>query len=100
MPKSVGGLGFRHAFDLNKALISKLGWSIRMKSDKPWVKLLKAKYLRGKNLLTTTAKPNASPIWKGIINFIPHRSIFGMTHGSPPFKASSLLPLQFLLLSI
>ena len=71
-----------------------------MKSDKPWVKLLKAKYLRGQNLLTATTKPNASPIWKGIINFIPHRSIFGMTHGSPPFKASSLLPLQFLLLSI
>ena len=71
MPKFIGGLSFRRAFDLNKALISKLGWSICMKSNKPWVKLLRAKYLRGRNLLTATAKSNASSIWKGIINSIP-----------------------------
>ena len=42
-----------------------------MRSDKPWVKLLCAKYLRGQNLLTASAKPSASPIWKGITKSIP-----------------------------
>lgn len=41
-----------------------------MKLDKPWVKLLKAKYLKGRNLLNATAKPSAAAIWKGIINSI------------------------------
>lgn len=39
LPKSVGGLGFKRMFDVNKALIAKLAWSIASSNDKLWVHL-------------------------------------------------------------
>lgn len=40
LPKSVGGLGFKRMFDVNKALIAKLVWSVASSHDKLWVWLL------------------------------------------------------------
>jgi len=70
-PKSSSGLGFRRAHDLNKALISNLGWTIDSNADKPWANLLRSKYLRGHSLLNVSAKTNSSPVWHGIIKFVP-----------------------------
>nr|POE94088.1 putative mitochondrial protein [Quercus suber] len=70
-PKSSSGLNFRRAHDLNKALVSKLGWTIALSADKPWANLLRSKYLRGRSLLNASAKTNSSPLWHGIIKPIP-----------------------------
>ncbi|KAK7844323.1 putative ribonuclease h protein [Quercus suber] len=64
-PKSSSGLNFRRAHDLNKALVSKLGWTIALSADKPWANLLRSKYLRGRSLLNASAKTNSSPLWHG-----------------------------------
>ena len=45
-PRVVDGLGLRRSDDLNKVLISKLGWSGASNADKTWVHLLKFKYLQ------------------------------------------------------
>lgn len=50
-PKSCGGMGFRRMFDQNKALFSKITWSVASNKDILWVHLLKAKYMRGKSFL-------------------------------------------------
>ncbi|KAF3953185.1 hypothetical protein CMV_021349 [Castanea mollissima] len=70
-PKSSGGLSFRRAHDLNKALVSKLGWLIASNADKPWANLLRSKYLKGRSLLYASAKTNSSPLWHGIIKSVP-----------------------------
>ena len=70
-PKSFGDLGFRKAHDLNKAFVSKLGWLIASNADKTWANLLRSKYLRGRNLLNASTNTNSSPLWHGIIKFVP-----------------------------
>ena len=42
----VEALGLRRTDDLNKALISKFGWSVASNADKTWVHLPKFKYLQ------------------------------------------------------
>ena len=49
VPKSAGGLGIKRFSDINAALLAKLGWSVATKEDKPWVKYVYAKYLKGKS---------------------------------------------------
>lgn len=39
-PKHVGGLGIRHARDMNVAYITKLGWKVCTEPTKLWVKLI------------------------------------------------------------
>lgn len=46
--KVCGGFGFRLFRHINKVFITKLGWKLCSRNDKPWVKLIKSKYLRGK----------------------------------------------------
>lgn len=43
-PKEGGGLGFRRARDMNKALLAKLCWRFLMEQDKLWVRLMGSKY--------------------------------------------------------
>lgn len=68
-PKCSGGLGFWRFRDINVAMITKLGWRLCTDTTRPWVQLVKSKYLRGRRLLdlqqTTQA---ASWIWNGIHN--------------------------------
>ncbi|KAL3642837.1 hypothetical protein CASFOL_013652 [Castilleja foliolosa] len=66
-PKSKGGLGFRRLNDMNRALIAKLAWYVLTNKDVLWVKLLNAKYLRGKNFPTDDIHSNNSSwLWKDI----------------------------------
>lgn len=53
-PKIHGGLGMRLFTDLNTTLLTKLAWEVNRDAGKTWVKLIKAKYLRGRKLLDTT----------------------------------------------
>ena len=70
-PKSYGGLGLRRTFDTNHALISKLGWSLAAEEDKPWVSLLKSKYLKGVPFMQVIPSQNCSWLWKGILKSRP-----------------------------
>lgn len=45
-PKDYGGLGVRQAAQVNKALLSKLGWKIIMNDSALWAQVLRSKYLR------------------------------------------------------
>jgi hypothetical protein len=49
VPKSARALGFRRSIDMNNALLTKLGWCVANKEDKPWVKFVLVKYLRGRS---------------------------------------------------
>ncbi len=53
---------------MNKALLSKLGWSVAINEDKPWVKYLSVKYLRGKSFWNVKARGEASWVWKSILS--------------------------------
>lgn len=50
----------RRLFDINRALISKLGWMIYKRPDALWVKALRAKYLRDCQLLEAPSPPDCS----------------------------------------
>ncbi|KAG8374779.1 hypothetical protein BUALT_Bualt10G0031200 [Buddleja alternifolia] len=66
-PKSRGGLGVRRAFDLNKALVGKLAWTLCTYSSKIWPQLLKLKYLRLNSFLDQDSyPPSSSWVWKDI----------------------------------
>lgn len=47
MPKAFGGIGFQLPREMNEAFVAKVGWQIYKDLDKPWIKLIKSKYLRG-----------------------------------------------------
>lgn len=69
LPKSVGALGFRRLHYFNKALISKLTWSISCSHDNLWVKLLTAKYVGLQSFLSSdSSTSNSSWIWKDILS--------------------------------
>lgn len=66
-PKQVGGLGIRRARDMNIAYVTKLGWKVYIESDRPWVKLIRSKYLRGRMTMEIQRTAQASSwIWNGI----------------------------------
>lgn len=67
MPNAVGGLGLRSMVDINYALLTKLDWNVCVIQDKPCAQLMKARYLRGKNLLEANRHTDtASWLWGGI----------------------------------
>jgi hypothetical protein len=68
-PKSEGGLGFRNLKMLNKAHMMKLSWQILTQPSKLWVKILKAKYKCGMNIIPNFKHAsNSSPLWRAIVN--------------------------------
>ncbi|GLT60533.1 hypothetical protein SLA2020_332950 [Shorea laevis] len=69
--KKFGGLGLRTAGDNNRAFVTKLGWHILHGDSSLWCKVMRAKYLKGQNLLETTATSSASFIWRGMIQCSP-----------------------------
>lgn len=57
--------------DINLALITKLAWQMVVPSQKMWVKLIKAKYLRGKQVLDAQrSQITFSWIWGSILQSI------------------------------
>lgn len=67
-PKQAGGMSFKLCKEINDALMKKLAWDIVKHPHKTWVKLIRAKYLRGRKLLDYQVDPKgASWIWRGIM---------------------------------
>jgi hypothetical protein len=67
IPRHLGGLGIQNMFDINLALITKLGWQLLSNPDSFWVQQLRAKYLAYGTFLSSPESSNASWLWKGIL---------------------------------
>ncbi|KAI5672396.1 hypothetical protein M9H77_12760 [Catharanthus roseus] len=66
-PKHAGGLGFRQFTDYNLAFSTKITWQLCKEEHKPWVKLIRAEYLRGKSLWGLKEwQSGCSWIWRSI----------------------------------
>ena len=65
-PRSLSGLSFKKAKEINNALIAKLAWMIVSKRDSLCMDILRAKYKVKQDWLQTDPHRNASPIWKAI----------------------------------
>lgn len=68
-PKSQGGLGIRKITNLNKALITKVGWNL-MLGEAEWCTIMKAKYLNQEHFsraLDLMGLPSGSKIWNNIL---------------------------------
>lgn len=67
VPKTAGGLGLRRAHDSNIAFITKLGWQVCTDTNGTWVKFIRLKYRRGRQItdFETTSKAR-SWIWTDI----------------------------------
>lgn len=66
-PKEKGGLGFRYFEDINLAFLSKLAWKLAREDNTLWIRMLRAKYLKGHSFFQHKLKPNASFVWRSII---------------------------------
>ncbi|XP_015950755.1 uncharacterized protein LOC107475603 [Arachis duranensis] len=67
-PKDQGGLDIRKAQETNNIFLMKPAWGLMTKSDSLWVKVFKAKYSCGENLIPKVhQKANCSNAWKGIV---------------------------------
>lgn len=67
-PKELGGLGFRDSRTTNKAFMMKIAWGIVNNINYLWVKVLRAKYKLGDNLIPEQIfRKNCSNLWKGVM---------------------------------
>lgn len=51
LPKTNGGLGLRTLYNMNLSLMTRMAWNVQTQGHKLWVNLIKAKYLRGRQIL-------------------------------------------------
>ena len=83
-PKQRGGLGLRKTVAVNNAYQCKLAWKLLCNQDNFWAKLMRTKYLRGKDFFTASAKPGDSVVWRSIIkckNLIRQGITWTLGHG-------------------
>lgn len=71
LPKERGGIGFRKMYEVNLALVAKLGWQYFHCPDRLWVRLAKAKYNHLSPLEPLMQGRIGSSIWKGILQAGP-----------------------------
>ncbi|XP_026399242.1 uncharacterized protein LOC113295103 [Papaver somniferum] len=65
--KKSGGLGFKDSKKFNIALLTKLAWRLLTPPQDEWVKVLRAIYVKNKDLLSEdTSKKNSSWVWQSI----------------------------------
>lgn len=62
----MGGLGLRLTSNFNKALLSKLGWSLLKIDLGLWKNVLSLKYLKSESWLDVRIKQSDSKFWKGL----------------------------------
>lgn len=61
-------MGVKRMEDINTASITKLAWQLASPSHRPWTKLIKAKYFRGKQILDVQrSQITVSWIWGNIL---------------------------------
>ncbi|XP_016168765.1 uncharacterized protein LOC107611342 [Arachis ipaensis] len=66
-PKSCGGLGIRHASQMNQAFMMKAGWGLIERKEALWARILRSKYGSGTNIMPKVERRrNSSNLWKGI----------------------------------
>lgn len=71
-PTCTGGLGLKKMEAFNRSMVTKLAWSVHLDDHKPWVQLIRARYLRGMKLLDVQATEKAvSWVWGSIRQCIP-----------------------------
>ncbi|KAG7533623.1 Ribonuclease H domain [Arabidopsis thaliana x Arabidopsis arenosa] len=68
-PKKEGGLGIRLSRDMNKALISKVGWRLIKDHTSLWARVLRSKYKVGglQDRTWINAKRPSSSTWRSVI---------------------------------
>ncbi|CAN1292133.1 Putative ribonuclease H protein At1g65750 [Linum perenne] len=72
-PKSMGGIGLRSAWDLNKAFIMKIVWGLINHPTDLWARILISKYLKQvEGGYALARKSGFSAIWRGIMKVWPH----------------------------
>uniref|UniRef100_A0A803P6J3 RNase H type-1 domain-containing protein n=1 Tax=Cannabis sativa TaxID=3483 RepID=A0A803P6J3_CANSA len=67
LPKSWGGLGFRKTKEMNQAFLAKWGWKLLTGCQSLCCRVLKAKYLKGQNILRCKDKTSDSWFYKSVV---------------------------------
>lgn len=67
LPKERGGLGFRKLFEVNLALVAKLGWQFLHCPSRLWVRIASANYNNHSPINPQLQGGNYSAIWRGIL---------------------------------
>ncbi|XP_048319507.2 uncharacterized protein LOC125418867 [Ziziphus jujuba] len=62
-----GGLGIKHLWNFNKALIAKIGWCLATDDQALWVQALKAKYFPHSSFMKCKKKNHCSWLWSGVL---------------------------------
>lgn len=71
-PKATDGLGIQLMGDINYSLLTKRAWQLCTAKERTWVKLMRAKYLRGQRLLDDTLiNGSTSWLWNEIKKCLP-----------------------------
>ena len=66
-PKTEDGLGFKDLLSFNKALLAKQGWQVVANPDSLVARVLKGKYYRQCDFLSTNLGPRPSYFWRSMI---------------------------------
>lgn len=67
-PKEDCGLGLRKRYQLNLAMVAKIGWQLLVNPNQSWSLALKAKYFKNCSFLAVEPYQSNSWMWRGICN--------------------------------
>lgn len=69
--KTLGGISIRKMYEINLALVAKLGWQFFNDPDRLWVRIAKAKYKNLSPFYPPQVLGNCSVFWKGLCRATP-----------------------------